>query len=78
MTLPEKVKAVERVFEELDTEIALFQSTTSLHCNWGCGKCCFKPDIEATILEFLPFALYLYQQHRALDWLKFTTAGRSS
>ncbi len=70
MTLAEKVKAVESVFGELDGEIAAFQSSTSLHCKWGCGKCCFKPDIEATILEFLPYALYLYRQDRALDWLK--------
>jgi len=69
MTLPEKVGAVEKVFQELDAEIAQFQSSTSLHCKWGCGKCCFKPEIEATILEFLPFALYLHQEHQALNWL---------
>ena len=70
MTLTEKVGAVEKVFQELDAEIAQFQSTSSLHCKWGCGKCCFKPDIEATILEFLPFAHHLYRQHVAEDWLK--------
>ena len=70
MTLSEKVGAVEKVFQELDAEIAKFQSSSSLHCKWGCGKCCFKPDIEATILEFLPYALYLHRQDRALDWLK--------
>lgn len=69
MTLLEKVGAVEKLFHELDAEIAQFQSTSSLHCKLGCGKCCFKPDIEATILEFLPFAHYLYQQDHALDWL---------
>ncbi len=69
MDLPEKVAAVEKVFRELDAEIAKFQSASTLHCGWGCGKCCFKPDIEATVLEFLPFALYLYGQDRALDWL---------
>ena len=36
----------------------------------GCGKCCFKPDIEATILEFLPFALHLYSQEKAFEWLE--------
>jgi Fe-S-cluster containining protein len=69
MDLPQKVAAVEKVFRELDAEIAQFQSSSTLHCGWGCGKCCFKPDIEATVLEFLPFALYLYGQDRALDWL---------
>ncbi len=69
MVLPEKVHAVEEVFQKLDQEIAQFQSGSSLHCKWGCGKCCFKPDIEATILEFLPFAHHLYQQKKALEWL---------
>lgn len=67
--LLEKVRAVEEVFEKLDQEIASFQASTQLHCGWGCGKCCFKPDIEATILEFLPFAHYLYTNNIAFAWL---------
>lgn len=68
MTLPEKGREVEKVFEQLDREIAEFQSETSLHCKPGCGKCCFKADIEATPLEFLPFALYLHQSGSAEVW----------
>ena len=56
----DKVKAVEEVFEELEKEISSFQGTTKLHCIPGCGACCKKPDIEATSLEFLPFAHHLY------------------
>ena len=70
MLLKEKVQAVEQVLEELDREIASFQSWSGLHCKWGCGKCCFKPDIEASVLEFLPFADHLYQQGLAYDWLE--------
>ncbi len=69
MRLPEKVFAVEKLFGELDEEITKFQSRSSLHCKAGCGKCCFKPDIEATILEFLPFALAQYRQGKAEEWL---------
>ena len=61
---------MELVFDQLDKEIATFQSWSGLHCAWGCGKCCFKPDIEATILEFLPFALHLKSQHQAEEWLE--------
>lgn len=68
MTPDEKVKEVEAVFQKLDTEIAQFQSTTGMHCKFGCGKCCFKPDIEATPLEFLPFALHLYREGLADQW----------
>jgi len=67
--LREKVQAVEEVFRKLDQEIAAFQSWSTLHCKSGCGKCCFKPDIEATALEFLPFAHYLYEKDLAFEWL---------
>jgi Fe-S-cluster containining protein len=69
MSLAAKVKAVEEIFEKLDTEIASLQSWSGLHCKMGCGKCCFKPDIEATILEFLPFAFHLNQMKIAEEWL---------
>lgn len=69
MSIEEKVQQVEQVFAKLDAEIEAFQSLTQLHCKFGCGKCCFKPDIEATILEFLPFAFYLHQQQLAEAWL---------
>jgi Fe-S-cluster containining protein len=77
MTLDEKVKAVENVFTALDNEIASFQDWSGMHCKFGCGKCCFKADIEATILEFLPFAHFLYQQHKAWEWLENLKAADS-
>lgn len=70
MTLPEKIVAVQEVFDQLEKEVADFKSATGLHCAPGCGKCCFKPDIEATVLEFLPFAHYLYKEKKAREWLK--------
>jgi uncharacterized protein len=69
VSLIEKVQAVEGVFHDLDEAITGFQSWSSLHCKFGCGKCCFKADIEATALEFLPFAHHLYQTDQATDWL---------
>jgi uncharacterized protein len=70
LSILEKVQAVEAVFKELDDEISSFQQWSGLHCKFGCGKCCFKSDIEATALEFLPFAHYLYQNNIAFDWLE--------
>lgn len=32
--------------------------------------CCTKPDIEATVLEFIPFALHVYRQGEASEWLE--------
>lgn len=68
MSLDQKVAAVEQVFANLDHAISEFQSWSTLHCNHGCGKCCFKPDIEATTLEFLPLALQLYKEGSAEKW----------
>ncbi len=59
MSIIRKVKALEKVFAALDQEINMLQTTSGLHCLAGCGKCCFKADIEATPLEFLPFAFHL-------------------
>lgn len=70
MSLEEKIEATENVFAKLDEAIASFQASSTLHCKMGCGKCCFKPDIEATILEFLPFANYLHKNDRAFEWLE--------
>lgn len=67
--LKKKVQEIESVFEKLDASISSFQKETSLHCKFGCGKCCFKPDIEATLLEFLPLAHYVYENNQAEEWL---------
>lgn len=68
MTLPEKIAAVEQLFAELDQAITRFQQISGLKCPAGCGQCCFKPDIEATVLEFLPFAWHVYENGEAEKW----------
>lgn len=78
MQLEDKVRAVEAVFDHLDREIAAFRAETGLQCKFGCGKCCFKADIEATPLEFLPFALYLFKNDLAFEWLEKVRTAESS
>ncbi len=70
MTLPEKIKAVEQLHAELDEAVNRFQMEVALHCPPGCGRCCNKPDIEASVLEFLPLAMQLYRQGEAEIWLE--------
>lgn len=76
--LEDKVKAVEEVFRHLDESIFKLQHATGLHCKFGCGKCCLKPDIEATALEFLPFALHLYRTGKADEWYEMCRSIQSS
>jgi len=70
MKLHHKVQAVERVFRELDKELAAFKDATGLYCIAGCGLCCKKPDIAASPLEFLPLAYHLFKEEKALQWLE--------
>lgn len=69
MAIAQKVRLVEELFERLDNEINTFKSETSLHCLTGCGKCCSKPDIDASPLEFLPWAFYLFLNGKAEEVL---------
>jgi Fe-S-cluster containining protein len=78
VSITEKVQAVEEVFRNLDSEISTFQGWSGLHCKFGCGKCCFKADIEATVLEFLPYALYLYNKDQAFEYLEKLKSHDSS
>jgi Fe-S-cluster containining protein len=71
MSIEDKVAAVEMLFANLDNEIAEFKSATSLDCFHGCGLCCQKPDIDATVLEFLPLAYHLYQEGRADEFYDY-------
>ncbi|MDD5152170.1 MAG: YkgJ family cysteine cluster protein [Flavobacterium sp.] len=69
MTIEHKVRLVEELFDRLEKEIAAFKSETGLHCLTGCGKCCSKPDIDASPLEFLPWALHLFLNGKAEEVL---------
>ena len=76
MAIENKVLQVEKLFDLLDIEISTFQTSTNLHCYTGCGKCCNKPNIDASPLEFLPWAFYLFlngQAEAMLEELKQKT-----
>ncbi|MFY0686234.1 MAG: YkgJ family cysteine cluster protein [Cyclobacteriaceae bacterium] len=60
MSIVIKVKQVQRLFDRLEIETENVKHATGMHCLTGCGNCCMKPDIEASVLEFLPFAFDLF------------------
>ncbi len=78
MSIELRVAAVEKLFKKLDNEIISFTSEVDLHCKTGCGKCCTKPDIEASPLEFLPWAFHLYLNGEAENVLEKLKAKNSS
>ena len=76
MSVANRVKLVEALYDRLEIEIAEFQNKTHLGSVPGCGKCCNNPDIDASPLEFLPWAFHLYLKGKAevvLDQLNTTT-----
>ena len=70
MSIARRVRLVEGLFEQLDLEISEFQDKTKLHCLSGCGNCCTNPTMEASPLEFLPWAFHLFLNGKAEDTLK--------
>lgn len=69
MTLALKVQLVENLFDQLEKENAEFQQAAGFNCASGCGKCCTYPNIEASPLEFLPWAFHLFLSGKALEML---------
>jgi len=64
---------VQGLYLDMDQEVASFLQTSQLKCTAGCGECCANPEIEATMLEMLPLALFLIAEKKAeavLDNLK--------
>lgn len=60
MSIAHRVILVEELFSKLEVEIAHFQESSTLGCVAGCGKCCTNPEIDASPLEFLPWAFHLF------------------
>lgn len=78
MSIEDRVSLVEVLFKQLDSEIANFQKSTALGCAVGCGKCCTNSEIDASPLEFLPWAFHLFlngNAEKVLSTLQNTTSG---
>ena len=60
MSIERRVQLVETLFSQLEKESAQFEKSSGLSCVSGCGKCCSYPDVEASPLEFLPWAFHLF------------------
>lgn len=69
MTIEEKVKEVKKIYRILDAEVLQFKKENCLKCLRFCSYCCEKADIGATVLEFLPLAHHLYNEHLCEEYL---------
>ena len=60
--LTDKIKAVNRLYGNLDRHLSAFKRRSCIQCRSGCGECCLKSELNATVLEFLPAAYNLYMK----------------
>jgi Fe-S-cluster containining protein len=70
MTIDQKVRLVETLFDQLELETRQFQEKSKLGCVSGCGKCCTFPTIDASPLEFLPWAFQVFLSGKAEEVLE--------
>ena len=63
------IDEVEAVFEELDRHLGQTAGESGLKCPDFCGQCCRKSDIEASPIEFMPLAAWLYKTGKVNDFL---------
>jgi len=70
MSIERRVQLVESLFSQLEQESAQFHKASGIGCVAGCGKCCTYPEIEASPLEFLPWAFHLFLNEEAESTLK--------
>lgn len=68
-SIENSVRLIETLFHNLDIEIAEFQEKTHLSCIAGCGKCCSTPEIDASPIEFLPWAFHVFLNGKAEETL---------
>jgi len=61
--------AVEEVFRGLDEHIERMTAKTGMKCLHLCGACCRKTDIEASPIEFIPLAIWLYNNEKVDEFL---------
>lgn len=78
MSIAQRVQLVESLFYQLELESAQFAKASGLGCVSGCGKCCTYPDVEASPLEFLPWAYHLFLNGEAEKMLQTLSANQTT
>lgn len=76
-SLESVIDAVETLYFQIDRETAAFSAATGVACPGGCGRCCAKESVEATLLEMLPMARALFRSGLVDIWADSILAAPS-
>lgn len=60
---------LQKVYNDMAETFSAYQKSTGLNCLSGCGKCCMNSDVEASVLEMIPFALKIHDENKLDEWL---------
>lgn len=69
MNIKETSHNLQNIYQEMTKTFSEFQKEVGLPCASGCGSCCVNPEIEASILEMLPFAVKAWEEDRLEETL---------
>ena len=70
MNLIHKINAVGHVLNQADKAVSTFSYRSAIACIPKCGQCCLNPDIETTILEFLPAAYHIFIEDKYQNFIE--------
>lgn len=68
ISIYQKIQKVETLHRQIDQEISRFKSRFAIDCIEHCSECCSYDQIQATPLEFLPFAYHTQRLGLIEQW----------
>ncbi|HNW10909.1 MAG TPA: hypothetical protein PKI71_06050, partial [Candidatus Rifleibacterium sp.] len=68
ITLYHKVQKIESLQKSIDKDTRIFKLSAGIDCEKHCAECCRYHDINATPLEFLPFAWHACRLGQLDQW----------
>ena len=77
-TVYQKVQKIESLQKTIDKDTMAFKHNSGIDCTKHCTECCRYPDINATPLEFLPFAWHSYKLGLLDQWFDRLESCESS
>lgn len=70
MNIKEFSQNLSKLYVEMSHSFSALQASTGWHCMSGCGRCCQKPEVDASPFEMIPMALQIYQEGTLDEWLE--------
>ncbi|MFZ5949101.1 MAG: YkgJ family cysteine cluster protein [Candidatus Rifleibacteriota bacterium] len=74
----QKIQLVESLQKQIDHDVMRFKHMAGIDCLLHCSECCNYPDIQASPLEFLPFAYHAWKLGQLEFWADLSEKNEGS